>query len=95
MLGQSRVSQHHQGRVTAAQSKARRRTPQGDAELMANEQVLRFKSARRLEEVYNKHSSECRSTNIGRDHAMIPPDDATPKPDGNFGKDILKTLWTA
>src|SRR5262245_8667709 len=26
---------HHQGPVTAAQSKARRRTPQGDAELMA------------------------------------------------------------
>src|SRR5258706_14782610 len=35
---------HHQGPVTAAQSKARRRTPQGDAELMAKEQVLRVKS---------------------------------------------------
>src|SRR5436853_6958662 len=31
--------------VTAAQSKTRRRAPQGDAELMAEEQVLRFKSA--------------------------------------------------
>src|SRR5262249_15057138 len=45
----------HQGAVTAMQSKARRRTPQGDAELMAKEQVLRFKPARRLEEVYNEH----------------------------------------
>src|SRR5215813_4204622 len=41
---------HHQGPVTAAQSKARRRTPQGDAELKAKEQVLGFKPARRLEE---------------------------------------------
>src|SRR5262249_7991359 len=31
--------------------------------------------------------SECRSANIVRDHAMILPDDATPKPDGIFGKD--------
>jgi hypothetical protein len=32
-------------------------------------------------------ASECRSANIVRDHAMILPDDATPKPDGIFGKD--------
>src|SRR5262245_55838103 len=31
--------------------------------------------------------SECRSANIVRDHAMILPDDATPKPDEIFGKD--------
>src|SRR5262249_52800584 len=31
--------------------------------------------------------SECRSANIVRDHAMILPDHATPKPDGIFGKD--------
>src|SRR5262245_52852081 len=31
--------------------------------------------------------SEGRSANIVRDHAMILPDDATPKPDGIFGKD--------
>src|SRR5262245_10804382 len=43
---------HHQGPVTAAQSNARRRTPQSDVELMAKEQVLGLKSARRLEEVY-------------------------------------------
>ena len=41
--------------VTAAQSKTRRRTPQGDAELMAKEQVLGFKPARRLEEVDDEH----------------------------------------
>src|SRR5215472_3299386 len=34
--------------------------------------------------------SECRSANIVRDHAMILPDDATPKPDGIFGKDRVK-----
>src|SRR5260221_4098896 len=32
-------------------------------------------------------ASECRSANIVRDHATILPDDATPKPDGIFGKD--------
>src|SRR6266446_300004 len=32
-------------------------------------------------------ASECRSANIVRDHAMILPDDATPKPDAIFGKD--------
>jgi thiocyanate hydrolase subunit beta len=32
-------------------------------------------------------ASECRSAHIVRDHAMILPDDATPKPDGIFGKD--------
>jgi len=31
--------------------------------------------------------SECRSANIVRDHAMILPDHATPKPDGIFGKE--------
>src|SRR5262249_2124560 len=34
-------------------------------------------------------ASECRSANIVRDHAVILPDDATPKPDGIFGKDRL------
>src|SRR5262245_1886139 len=44
-----------QGTVTATQPKARRRTPQGDAELVAEEQVLGFKPARRLEEVDDEH----------------------------------------
>jgi len=35
--------------------------------------------------------SECRSANIVRDHAMILPDDATPKPDGIFGKDKVNS----
>jgi hypothetical protein len=34
-------------------------------------------------------ASECRSANIVRDHAMILPDDATPKPDGIFGRDSI------
>jgi hypothetical protein len=39
--------------------------------------------------------SECRSANIARDHAMILPDDATPTPDGIFGKDSppLVSRW--
>jgi transglutaminase-like putative cysteine protease len=36
-------------------------------------------------------ASECRSANIARDHAMILPDDATPKPDGIFGKHRTQT----
>jgi hypothetical protein len=32
-------------------------------------------------------ASECRSANIVRDHAVILPDDATPKLDEIFGKD--------
>jgi hypothetical protein len=36
--------------------------------------------------------SECRSANIVRDHAMILPDDATPKSDGIFGKDNQRRL---
>src|SRR5262249_15947568 len=32
-------------------------------------------------------ASECRSANIVRDHAVSLPEDATPKPDGIFGKD--------
>jgi hypothetical protein len=37
---------------------------------MAKEQVLGFKSARRLEEVDDEFASECRIANIVRDHAM-------------------------
>src|SRR5262249_22891661 len=76
-----------QGPVTAAHSRTRRRTPQGDAELMAKEQVLGFKPARDLKKAMTNIARECRSANIVRDHAMILPDDATPKPDGIFGKD--------
>jgi hypothetical protein len=47
-------------------------------------------------------ASECRIANIVRDHAMILPDGATPKPDGIFGKhkliegapkSVLRTRW--
>src|SRR5262249_47879210 len=44
-----------QGPITAAQSKTRWRTPQGNAELVAKEQVLHFKPARRLEEVNDEY----------------------------------------
>jgi hypothetical protein len=37
-------------------------------------------------------ASECRSANIVRDHAVILPDDSTPKPVGIFGKDRASTF---
>jgi hypothetical protein len=45
-----------QGPITAAQPKTRRRTPQGDAELMAKEQVLGYKPASRHKQVDDEHS---------------------------------------
>jgi hypothetical protein len=42
-------------------------------------------------------ASECRIANIVRDHAMILPEDATPKPDGIFGKDSRQrfaNIWS-
>src|SRR5262245_41547517 len=68
---------HHQGPVTAAQSEARRRTPQGDAELMAKEQVLDFKPARRLEEVDDKYCKRMQ----GREHRPRSCDDSTRRGD--------------
>src|SRR6266508_2643093 len=56
---QARPEQGHpyqQRPVTAAQSKTRRRTPQGDAELMTEKQVLGLKQAPRLEQVGDEHS---------------------------------------
>src|SRR5262245_22551919 len=64
---------HHQGPVTAAQSKARRRTPQGDAELMAKEQVLNLKSARRLEEIHDEYCERMQE----REHRPRSCDDST------------------
>ena len=47
-----------------------------------------MKTGRRdLYKSMTKIPSKCRSANIVRDHAMILLDDATPKPDGIFGKD--------
>src|SRR5258707_1603608 len=47
---------HQQSSITTAQSKTRRRTPQGDAELMSEKQVLGLKPAWRLEQVGDEHS---------------------------------------
>ena len=81
---------HHQGPVTAAQSNVRRRTPQGDAELMTRERFSASSRRGDLKKSTTNIASECRSANIVRDHAMILPDDATPKPDGIFGKDMYR-----
>ena len=61
---------------------------------MAKEQVLSFKpGGRDLKKSMTNIASECRIANIVRDHALILPDDATPKPDGIFGKDrVLNVL---
>src|SRR5438128_5884306 len=69
--------------VTAAQSKTRRRTPQGDAELMAEEQILGFKPARRLEEVNDEHCERMQE----REHRSQSCDDSTRRCDSLFGKD--------
>jgi hypothetical protein len=47
---------YQQRPVTAAQSRTRRRMPQGDAELMTEKQVLGFKPAPRLEQGDDGHS---------------------------------------
>src|SRR5262249_8715745 len=77
---------HHQGPVTAAQSKTRRRTPQGDAELMAKEQVLRFKPARGLEEVNDEHCERIKE----REHRSRSCDDSTRRSDSQAGWDFRK-----
>src|SRR5262249_29982768 len=77
---------HHQGAVTAAQSKPRRRTPQGDAELMAKEQVLHLKTARRLEEVNDEHCKRMQE----REHRPRSCDDSTRLCDSQVGWDFRK-----
>src|SRR5499433_1527952 len=75
-----------QGAVTAAQSKTRRRTPQGDAELMAEEQVLGFKPARGLEEVNDEHCERIKE----REHRSRSCDDSTRQCDSQAGWDFRK-----
>jgi hypothetical protein len=77
---------HHQGPVTAAQSKAGRRTPQGNAELMAKEQVLGFKSSRRLEEVDNEHCERMQD----REHRPQSCDDSSRRCDSQAGWNFRK-----
>src|SRR6266699_5676148 len=64
---------YQQRPVTAAQSRTRRRMPQGDAELMTEEQVLGFKPARRLEEVNDEHCERMQE----REHRSQSCDDST------------------
>src|SRR5262245_49523227 len=54
-------------------AKARRRTPQGDAELIAKNQVLDFKPAPRLEQVDTEHSKRMQE----REHRPRSCDDST------------------
>src|SRR5262249_49810731 len=75
-----------QGAVTAAQSKTRRRTPQGDAKLMAEEQILGFKPARRLEEVNDEHCERMQE----REHRSRSCDDSNRRCDSQAGWDFRK-----
>jgi hypothetical protein len=77
---------HQQGPVTAAQSKTRRRTPRSDAELMAEEQVLGFKSARRLEEIDNEHCERMQE----REHRSRSCADSTRRCDSQAGWNFRK-----
>src|SRR5262249_46646065 len=77
---------HYQGPVTAAQSKPRRRTPQGDVELMAEEQVFDFKPAPRLERVDAEHSERMQE----REHRSRSCDDSTQRCDSQAGWDFRK-----
>ena len=77
--------------VTAAQPKTRRRPPQGDAELMAKEQVLGFKPAPRLEQVDDEHSERVQDREHRSEHAMISALRRESRPDEIFGKDN----WTS
>src|SRR5262249_22800340 len=54
-LGQRPVIQTSRARSLPRSRRRGGRTPQGDAELMAEEQVPGFKPARRLEEVNDEH----------------------------------------
>ena len=54
---------------------------------MAKEQVSASSRRGDLKKSITNIASECRIANIVRNHAMILADDATPKPDGIFGKD--------
>src|SRR5262249_188880 len=73
-----------EGGVTAVQSKTRRRAPQGDAELMAEEQVLGFKPARGLEEVNDEHCERIKE----REHRSRSCDDSTRRSDSQAGWDF-------
>jgi dipeptidase len=46
-------------------------TPQGDTELMSQEEVLDFKSVRRLEQVGDKRSNQSQDHAHALDHALI------------------------
>src|SRR5262245_47337148 len=62
---------------------------------MAKEQVLNLSRRGDLKKSMTNIASECRSENIVRDHALILPDGATPKPDGIFGKHTSPANKTA
>jgi hypothetical protein len=80
---------NEQRAITAKQSETRRRMSQGDAELMAEQQILSLKPAPRLEQVGDEHSERMQD----RKHRSQGCDDSAlqceSRPDGIFGKDRL------
>src|SRR5262249_50905411 len=75
-----------QGPITAAQSKTRWRTPQGDTELMTKKQVLDFKPSPRLEQVDAEHSERMQN----REHRPRSCDDSTRRCDSQAGWNFRK-----
>ena|SRR6476469_4581716 len=75
-----------QGPITAAQSKTRWRTPQGDTELMTKKQVLDFKPSPRLEQVDAEHSERMQE----REHRPRSCGDSTRGCDSQTGWDFRK-----
>jgi hypothetical protein len=67
---------YQQRPITAVQSNTRRRTPQGDAELMTEKQVLGFKPAPRLEQIGDEHSERVQDRKHRSNDAMILRHDA-------------------
>src|SRR5262249_42837938 len=84
-LGQSRVIQTSRAR-SPPRSRRRGGAPQGDAELMAKEQVLDFKSPRRLQEVDDEHCERMQE----REHRRRSCADSTRRCDSQAGWNFRK-----
>src|SRR6266404_120105 len=78
---------HEQRPVTAAQSKTRGRTPQGDAELVTEKQVFGLKSTSRLEQVGDEHSERVQDCKHRPQSCADSAKRCESRPDAIFGKD--------
>src|SRR5277367_6397242 len=63
--------------------------PQGDAELMAKEQILGFKPAPRLEQIDNEHSKQVRDCEHRPQSCADSASQCGPQAGWNFRKDYI------